>query len=74
LQNRLAQHGTTFEEVLNAARKLRAEHLLKTSDLTLTDIAQQLGFSELSAFTRAGQRWFGCTPSARRQKLKAELS
>jgi AraC-like DNA-binding protein len=71
LQARLAQNATTFEDVLNAARKSRAEHLLKASDMTLTEIALQLGFSELSAFTRAGQRWFGCTPSAHRKKMRA---
>lgn len=71
LQTRLSQSGTTFEDVLNAARKARAEQLLSLSDMSMTEIAQELGFSELSAFTRAAVRWFGRTPSAQRQHLRA---
>lgn len=71
LQSRLSQQGTTFEALLNDARKLRAEELLKDTELPMTEIAIALGFSELSSFTRAAQRWFGASPSAHRQKLKA---
>jgi AraC-like DNA-binding protein len=70
LQSRLANEGTTFEALLNEARKSRAEELLRDTDLPLTEIAIILGFSELSSFTRAAQRWFSQTPSARRQKLR----
>ncbi len=70
LQSRLAQEGTTFEVLLNDARKWRAEELLRDTDLPLTEIAVMLGFSELSSFTRAAQRWFSETPSAHRQKLR----
>jgi len=75
LQARLAsQSSKTFEEVLNDARKARAEELLKVSNVTMTEIALHLGFSELSAFTRAAQRWFGRTPSAQRQFLRARVA
>ena len=67
LQSRLAAIGASYEELLNEARKIRAEQLLKQPRGTMTDIALQLGFSELSAFTRAAQRWFGRPPSAQRR-------
>ncbi len=67
LQSRLAAIGTSYEEVLNEVRRVRAEHLLKIESTSMTDIALQLGFSELSAFTRASQRWFGRPPSAQRR-------
>ncbi len=74
LQARLAAHGSaSFENVLNDALKSRADHLLKSTDLPLTEIAMQLGFSQLSAFTRASRRWFECAPSARRKVLKAQI-
>lgn len=74
LQARLAAHGpTSFEAVLSATLKSRADDLIKSTDLPLTEIALQLGFSQLSAFTRACQRWFGCAPSTRRKVLKAQL-
>lgn len=67
LQSRLAAIGASYEELLNEVRKIRAEQLLKQPGGTMTDIALQLGFSELSAFTRAAQRWFGRPPSAQRR-------
>ena len=75
LQTRLAAQGaTSFENVLSDTLKTRAEDLLRSTDLPLTDIALQLGFSQLSSFTRACQRWFDCPPSAKRKMLKAQLT
>lgn len=68
LQNRLAQHGTTFERVLSDTRRNLAERYLRDSDLPLTEIAFQLGFSEQSAFTRAARAWFGRPPSQLRKE------
>ena len=34
---------------------------LEASSLKLTDIAARVGYSELSAFSRAARRWFGVT-------------
>lgn len=62
VQRRLANEGTSFEAVLSDTRRRVAERLLRETDLPLTDIAFMLGFSELSAFTRAGKRWHGMPP------------
>lgn len=62
LQRKLARNNTTFERVLSDARQMIAERLLRDTDLQLTEIAFMLGFSELSAFTRAANRWFGMSP------------
>lgn len=67
LQSRLAAIGTSYEDVLNEVRRVRAEQLLKLASPSMTEIALQLGFSELSAFTRASKRWFGRPPSAQRR-------
>lgn len=69
LQRRLLGEGTTFEALASEARKLVAERTLRDTDLPLTEIAFMLGFSELSAFTRAAHRWFGKPP----RELRAEL-
>ncbi len=71
LQTQLADHGTTFEHLLQETRKELAISYLRDSDLPLTDIAFLLGFSEPSAFTRAAQRWFQEPPRAHRQTLRA---
>lgn len=70
LQNRLAQASTSFENLLNDIRRSRAEQMLRQGDLSMSSISNELGFSELSAFTRAAQRWFGMAPSAYRKRLK----
>lgn len=68
LQNRLAQHGTTFERVLRDTRRRLAERYLRETDLLLTEIAYLLGFSEQSAFTRAARTWFGRPPRQLRKE------
>lgn len=70
LQSRLAAADTSFEALLNDTRMTLATGYLRDTDLPLTEIALLLGFSELSAFTRAAQRWFGEPPSAHRQALR----
>lgn len=70
VQTKLSQFGTTFDALLQDTRKELAIGYLRESDLTLTDIAMLLGFSELSAFSRATQRWFGMPPRVYRQELR----
>ncbi len=70
LQSRLAAEGTTFEAVVQLTKQKIAENYLRDTDLPLTEIALHLGFSELSAFTRASLRWFGKPPSVLRQLLR----
>jgi AraC-like DNA-binding protein len=70
LQGRLKRAGTTFEAEVNAARKQMAESYLRDTGLSMTEIAMLVGFSELSAFTRAVQRWFGVSPKAYRAKAR----
>lgn len=66
LQGRLKRGGTTFEDLVGATRQQLAESYLRDTGLSMTDIAMLLGFSELSAFTRAAQRWFNMAPTAYR--------
>lgn len=70
IQRRLRQLGTSFEKQVAETRQASAERLLRDTDLPLTEIAFLLGFSELSAFTRASHRWFGMSPSAFRTRLR----
>ena len=61
LQRELAGAGTSFRAVSDCARKQIALELLHDTDLPLTEAAFRLGFSELSAFSRAAKKWFGRT-------------
>ena len=70
LKRRLADHGTTFTTLRDDHRCQRALLLLAQRDLSLTDIAARLGYTELPNFTRAFRRWTGTTPTTHRDGLK----
>jgi AraC-like DNA-binding protein len=63
LQRRLADSGETFSSLLDAVRAELAERQVPNPRRSLTEIAEELGFSELSAFSRWFRRHFGCSPS-----------
>ena len=51
-------------------RDLAAEHL-ERQGTPIAEVAYLTGFSEVSAFTRAVRRWFGCTPGQLRGQRNA---
>ena len=53
--------------MLAQARLLRARELLTRTDLKLTEVALELGYSDLAHFTRAYRSWAGVPPSAHRR-------
>jgi len=70
LQRKLAEAGTGFQAVHEAARQALAEELLRDSRLNLTDVAFMLGYREQSSFNRACRDWFGNTPARTRERLR----
>jgi AraC-like DNA-binding protein len=62
LQRRLRASGTSFTHLLQQLRERSACRLLRQDDRRLSEIAEQLGFSEHSAFSRAFKRWTGTSP------------
>ena len=69
MQRRLADHGTRFQPLVDEVRLQLADQYLQDDRLPLTDIAELLGYSDQSAFTRAYRRWTGVTPHERRRQL-----
>lgn len=69
LQRRLKDRGVVFDRLIDEARRQLAQSYLTDSDLTVSEIAYLLGYSELSAFTRAYRRWTGSTPKASRRRI-----
>lgn len=67
LRRRLASEGKSYQAVKDALRRDAAIHLLQNPDLSLDDVAQQVGFSETSTFHRAFKKWTGVTPGLYRQ-------
>ena len=68
LQRRLQEAGSSYRDVLNQTRHQLALHHLGQAQLSVGEIAFLLGFSEVSAFTRAFRRWTGLSPRAWRQQ------
>jgi len=63
LQRKLNEAHTTFGKLLDEMRQEIAEHYLHDSDVSLTEIAFVLGYSEYSSFWRAYKRWTKASPS-----------
>jgi AraC-like DNA-binding protein len=67
-QRQLRAHGLNFSDILKAARLELALHYLADAELPLTEIAYSLGYSELSAFSRAFRNWTGMSPQRYRRQ------
>lgn len=67
LRRRLAEDGYSFQEAKNLARERRAKYYLSQTNMPLSEIAFELGYSELSAFSRAFRSWVGKTPQSYRE-------
>lgn len=63
LNRRLAEVGTSYRGVVEKYKLEKALQLLNQPSVNMTEIAFQLGFSDLSTFSRAFKRWTGSSPS-----------
>ena len=67
LHRRLAEDGLSFKTLRDSVLQTMACQMLE-SDQRLAQIAEQLGFSDENAFTRAFRRWQGVTPARYRER------
>jgi AraC-like DNA-binding protein len=67
LRRHLAQENTSFQNILDKCRIEKAKLLLNTTDATIENISEILGFSASSGFSRAFKHWTGHAPSYYRQ-------
>ncbi len=68
LQRRLKDAGVNYNDLQNDVRKTLALNLLQNETLALAEIAFSLGYSEVSAFNHAFQRWVGQSPGQYRRQ------
>ena len=69
LQRRLAECQTSFDVLMEEARRELADRLLVEARMPLSQVARMLGYSEQSSFNRAFARWYGTSPLKRRREL-----
>lgn len=60
--------GTTPMKYLRAARMTASRRLLRETSYSVTRVANSVGYSDRTAFTRAFQRHFGVAPSSLRKR------
>ncbi len=63
LRRKLAAEGASFRQILEQVRRDTCQLYFLEGTRSLSDIATKLGYSELSAFTRAYTAWHGRSPS-----------
>jgi AraC-like DNA-binding protein len=69
LQRRLREENTSFQQLLDDARRDLAQKYLAEARYTLGQVADLLGFADQSNFFRASKRWFGVSPGQYRARL-----
>jgi AraC-like DNA-binding protein len=62
LRRKLEEEGTSFREILQEQRLLKAEKLLKDGRLQISELAAYLGYSDVAVFSRAFKAWTGFSP------------
>ena len=67
LQRRLVVVGTSFGQVVDDLRRDRAHRYITTTDLSLAQVADLVGFAEQSTLSHAVRRWFGLSPGELRR-------
>lgn len=69
LQEHLQAQGSSFQQIRDRARADLAAKYLRHSRMSLTQIAEMLGYSELSAFSRSFRRWHGVPARSLRSRV-----
>jgi AraC-like DNA-binding protein len=63
LQRRLSEAGTSYQAIIDGVRSRLAIEYLERTDLSVDDIAERTGFSDVSNFRKAFRKWTGQKPS-----------
>lgn len=64
LMRRLGESGTSYQRIVDDVRAELAMDYLRHTRLPLAAIAERLGFSDTSNFSRAFRAWFGRSPGS----------
>lgn len=71
LQMKLKEEGTSYQKLLNRIREQLAIAFLQERKYSKSEIADLLGFSEISVFSRTFKKWTGQSPSEFQLALSA---
>jgi len=66
LRRRLEKEGTSYQRIKDNARRDVAISMLSRYRLTVSEVAEKVGFSDPSAFHRSFKKWTGQSPGSYR--------
>ena len=66
LRRRLEREGTSYQRIKDNARRDVAISMLSRDGLTVSEVAEHVGFSDPSAFHRSFKKWTGQSPGSYR--------
>jgi len=61
--------GSCFQNYLNMYRLEKSTVILKTTDLSVSEISQTVGFNSISYYSKLFKEIYGCSPSEYRKRL-----
>ena len=70
LHNKLEKENVNYQQLLDQTRNKLAEQYMRQQNISISEVAYLLGFSDCSNFSRAFQRWTGSSPSKYRDDFK----
>ena len=72
LNNRLAPYDVTASQVIARIKQETAKQLLVKGNKTVGEAAQELGYADPTAFSRAFRKWTGMSPTAFKKNLQED--
>lgn len=70
LHNKLESAGTSYQQLLDLTRKELAEDYIRKNEVSISEVAYLLGFTDISSFSRAFKRWTGMAPRNYRKSVE----
>ena len=70
MQRRLHTAGLTYSKLVDEVRYNAACRALDLTGKSITEISKELGFTDVSNFSRAFHRWSGMSPTEYRLKCQ----
>nr|WP_321458870.1 AraC family transcriptional regulator [uncultured Vibrio sp.] len=74
LSRHLKQENTSYQQLLDQVRFHLARHYLASTQISIEDISERVGFSDSANFRHAFRKWSGCSPSQYRQTTSTQRS
>jgi len=69
LQKQLRHDNKNYQYILDSVRKNVAKEYLQSNTMSIVQVAEHLGFTSSSNFSRAFKRWLGVSPATYRKQF-----